>query len=160
MPSIMFFLRQSIILRNLIVLSMIWIITTFSHYLNNTFIKYVPGDFEANYLAVTTTDIWMSLLAGYLYNNFSNPRLLFFAYSAIAALSMACLVFFVDTNNPNWTVLVYISLNRAGITACFVTLYISHPTFFPTLFVATSHGIANFLARSIAVLAPLLAEAA
>ena len=155
----MFFLRQSMILKNLIVLSMIWIITTFTYYLNNTFIKYVPGNFEDNYLAVSTTDILVSLIAGYLYHKFSNPRLLFFAYSVIAALSMACMVFFVDTEHPNWTVLVYISLNRAGVIANFITLYMAHPTFFPTLFIATSLGIANFLARSIVIMAPMLAEA-
>jgi len=160
MPSIMYFLRQPMILNNQIVLTIVWIITAFSFYLNNTFIKYVPGNFEDNYLAVSTTDIFVSLTAGYMYYNIPNPKVLFFAYSVVAALSMACMVLFVDHKHPNWTVPVYISLNRAGVIANFITLYMAHPTFFPTLFIATSLGISNLLARCAVILAPLFAEAA
>ena len=40
-----FFFRQRNILYNIVAMTIIWIITSFSFYVNNTFVKYVPGDF-------------------------------------------------------------------------------------------------------------------
>ena len=70
-----------------------------------------------------------------------------------------CLLFIVDNDNPDWRVPYFVSLMRAGICANFTSVFMAHPEFFPTLFVATSMGISNFLARLMVILAPLFAEA-
>jgi len=57
MPSVMYFLRQKVILNNQIVLTIAWSVTTFTFYLTNSFIKYIPGNFEDNFLAMTISDI-------------------------------------------------------------------------------------------------------
>ena len=49
---------------------------------------------------------------------------------------------------------------RAGIIGNFTTVMMAHPSLFPTLFVATSLGISNFIARLAVIFAPLFAEAA
>ena len=46
---------------------MIWIVTAFSYYVNNTFIKYVPGNFEDNYLFVNCTDVLAAFMSGLIY---------------------------------------------------------------------------------------------
>lgn len=84
----------------------------------------------------------------------------FLLASAISAIAMTCMVIFVDYENPDWKVLMYCVLIRAGIVANFLTLFMAHPTFFPTSFTATSIGISNFIARSFVIMAPLCAEAA
>lgn len=137
-----------------------WIVTAFTYFVNNSFIKYVPGNFEDNYLLVNSTDVLAAMVSGLVYYYFDNPRLLFFTNSAIAALAGACLLFLVDEENPGWTVPLYVSVNRAGIIANFTVLDMAHPNLLPTLFVATSMGISNGMARLVVILAPVIAEAA
>ena len=60
-PGVMYFLRQRVILNNQIVLTIAWSVTAFTFYLNNTFVKYMPGNFEDNFLAVVTSDIFVTL---------------------------------------------------------------------------------------------------
>ena len=60
-PGVMYFLRQRVILNNQIVLTIVWSVTVFTFYLNNTFLKYMPGNFEDNFLAVVTSDIFVTL---------------------------------------------------------------------------------------------------
>ena len=73
---------------------------------------------------------------------------------------MTCMVICVDYAHPDWKVLVYAGLARAGIVANFITVFIYHLGFFPTQFAATSLGISNFVARSFVIMAPLFAEVA
>lgn len=44
-PDVMFYLRQRTVRINLIAMTLLWVISAFSFYTNNTFIKYVPGNF-------------------------------------------------------------------------------------------------------------------
>ena len=89
--------------------------TGFTYYVNNTFIKYVPGNFENNYLLVNSTDGLAAIAAGFIYQYIDNAKLLFFTYSTISALAGLCLLFVVDDENPDWTIPLYVSINRAGI---------------------------------------------
>ena len=81
---------------NQIVLSFIWVVTAFSYYLNNTFIKYVPGSFEDNYLMVNFTDALAALVSGYVFQYMDKPRLLFFTYSAIGVFAGSYYLVFSD----------------------------------------------------------------
>ena len=47
---------------------------------------------------------------------------------------------------------------KFGISFGFNVLFISHSSMFPTLFVATAFGCAQFLARFFSALSPLLAS--
>ena len=156
----MYFLRQRVILNNQIVLTIVWSVTTFTFYINNTFVKYMPGNFEENFLRVVTGDMIVTLVCSQIYQFVHSPKILIFAASAISATAMTCIVIFVDYKNPDWKVLVFAGLARAGIVSNFITLFISHLAFFPTLFAATSLGISYFIARSIVIMAPPFAEVA
>ena len=51
-PNIMYFLRQREILVNLILMTIVWVSTTFCYYLLNFHVKYLPGDFSINAFVV------------------------------------------------------------------------------------------------------------
>lgn len=108
-------------------------------------------------LVMTSTDILGSCLAGILLSYFS-PKKLFFVYYLLGGLSGLCMVLWVDKENPNWTVPMLVGLARIGISCSFVSVYMTHPRYFPTLFAVTSMGIANIVTRVIVIFAPLAAE--
>jgi len=144
---------------NLIFMTLLWSIAAFSFYTNNTFIKYVPGNFENNVLVMTSTDIIASLSAGALLGHFSAKNL-FASYATMSAFAGASILMFVDPATPTWYVPFLVGLSRFGVVSSFTTIYLTHPSFFPTLFAVTSMGISNFAARLIVILAPLIAEVA
>lgn len=43
--NVMYFLSQRVILQNLIVLTILWVVTAFNFFLCNLMIKYIPGNF-------------------------------------------------------------------------------------------------------------------
>ena len=59
---------------------------------------------------------------------------------------------------PGWTFIALIGLIRLTQHCGLVILCATHPTMFPTLFVATSEGLSNLFARIAVTMAPLLAE--
>ena len=42
----MFYLKQAVIRRNLLVMACVWSVTGVCFYINNSFIKRIPGDFQ------------------------------------------------------------------------------------------------------------------
>jgi hypothetical protein len=78
-------------------------------------------------------------------------------FSCLAALLM---VLFIDSDNNGIEMPLLTASARIGCTATFTTLYLTHPDMFPTLFAATSIGIANFGCRSAVIAAPIIAEEA
>jgi len=88
-PDIKFFLSQRIIWTNLILLTTIWVVVTFNFYMINLQVKYLPGDFENNMLAMYASDIPAGIFAGFMVRQGFSPRRLIASYmlfSAMAAL--------------------------------------------------------------------------
>ena len=141
-------------------ITLLWTVTSFSFYCCNLLIKYIPGDFENNAIVMSGTDILSPTLAGVLIGNFSfSAKRLFILFSLTTALCTTAMIVTVDDEDANWTAPALIGLARSGMAASFTTLYLTHLSFFPTLFAVTSMGIANFVARSFVAIAPIVAEA-
>ena len=155
--DIMYFLGQRVILQNLILLTILWVVCAFSYFLCNLMIKYIPGDFQINTLVMFCADMVAAVTTGFLLSNFSATRLFFF-YFLLSGLAGACMIFTVDKENPNWSVPLLVSFARFGISCSFIQIYMTHPSYFPTLFAVTSMGIANIVTRIIVTLAPMAAE--
>ena len=155
--NMMYFLNQPIILKNLIALTIIWIVCGFNYYLCNLMVKYFPGNFQYNMMVMFTADIVAAAFAG-TFVSYIEPRKLFFTYTLMSAMAGICMIFLIDKENPNWTVPVIVGFARLGVNCSFVTLYMTHSRYFPTLFAVTSMGIANIITRFFVVFAPLAAE--
>ena len=92
-PPVSYFLGQNTILVNLVVMTIVWTVAAFSWYVNNLFIKYIPGDFEDNVIVMTSMDLVSAALGGYISEKFGT-RQLFFAFGAISATAFLFLVLF------------------------------------------------------------------
>ena len=108
-------------------------------------------------LVMFCADIVAALTAGALLQYFT-PKKLFFFYFLIAGIAGACMIFYIDKENPNQLVLLLVGLSRLGISCSFISVYMTHPGYFPTLFAVTSMGIANIITRVVVIVAPLVAE--
>ena len=155
--SVKYYIGQRKILINLILMSLIWTIVSFTYSLLTLHIKYIPGDFSLNQFAMSATDIPACLIAGQLVL-VCKPRIIFMSFFLLATVASFCLVLFADAKNPGAMMSVCIILVRLGLTAAFCSVYMNHPKMFPTLFAATSIGITNLFARSIMIFAPFVAE--
>ena len=62
----MFYLNQRTILTNLISLTIVWIVVAFNYFTIGLQVKYLPGNFESNNLAMVSSDIPAVLFAGYV----------------------------------------------------------------------------------------------
>jgi hypothetical protein len=154
----MFYLNQRTILRNLILLTVIWVVVTFNYYLIGLQVKYLPGNFENNMLAMVGSDIPASLFGGYLVRKGFAAKRLYMCYMLTSAMASLSMVLFVEIDNSGIEMPILAALSRMGCCATFMTLYLTHPDMFPTLFAATSIGIANFVCRTCVIPAPLIAE--
>ena len=53
---------------------------------------------------------------------------------------------------------LFVLLGKSGICLSYGVLYVIHSDIFPTSFLASSYGIANFICRGFGLLGPLVAE--
>ena len=155
----MFYLRQRDILVNLILITVIWVSVTFNYYMINFQVKYFPGSFDVNTIAMFGSDIPFCLLAGFLIS-ILQTRTVFMIFHTIQIFASLTVLAFIDPDNPGLAFPFLIALARGGVIATFVTVWVAHPKMFPTLFAVTSMGISNIFSRSIVILAPMIAEVA
>ena len=157
-PSIRFFLNQRSICINLVAITLIWLAASFNMSLIGLQVKHLPGDFENNMIAMLISDLPAVILTAILVRSGFRPKRLFFGYmlcSAIASLSMITFVY-IEASGIEMPILT--GAARFGIKCSFTTLYMTHPSMFPTLFAATSMGIANTISRTLVMPAPVIAE--
>ena len=108
-------------------------------------------------MVLSSADLVAALVAGRLLKVFE-ARTLLFCYSLLSAFAGFGMLLLMDVEHPNWTVPILVALARIGVASTFVSLYMVHPMFFPTLFAVTSMGIANFVCRIAVIVAPFIAE--
>jgi MFS family permease len=141
-----FFLKQPKILTNLILMSLVWLATSFCCYLLLT----LTNTFERVYLTALTqsfTDIVANGISGYLYERIG-VKLSFIISFAISAFGgILILVWGLDHQESAGFFACFL-LAKFGVTGCFNICYAANNYFFPTLFAATAFGICNFLARA------------
>ena len=154
--TIMYFLKQRIIVVNLIVLSIAWLVWSFNYFLMNFQMKYLPGNINVNSMVADVAELLSYVVSGFFLNMFSikNNLILFF----IITLTGGCGALFYGLENPNWTFTIFIMLMKFGLCAASNICYIGTPKMFPTLFVVTAFGIVNLTSRICDLFAPMVNE--
>ena len=157
-PGIMFFLDSRMIRNNLILLTLIWMTASFNIMMLIMQVKQLPGNFEANMLAMAASDIPAALCAGFMVRQGFRPKILIASYALFSGLAALSMVLFSDIENSGIEMPILTAFAKMGTIAVYKSLYLTHPDFFPTLFAVTSIGIANLAARGFTIAAPLIAE--
>ena len=147
------------LLTNLIVVSIIWAVTSFTYYLIIFKLKSLPGNIFVNSAATSIANALGHLAALCLYKSMKVKRVMtfFFVIQVLGSLPI-CLQFehgefYTEIFVP--FAVLFVSFGSAGQ---FCNLYLAHLDLFPSVFASTTMGVCNIVARSVTIFAPLVAE--
>ena len=136
-------------------MSYMWSACSFSYYMLNLMMKYLPGNIYENNYALGVSEMFGCVASGFVYR-FLKARWSFaFGYSI--SLVGGLLIFFLGHSSKS-LMPFFVLLARFGTTLNFTNCYIAQIDIFPTLFVGASFGICNFIARSFTIGSAFAAE--
>ena len=141
----MFYLKQTTILTNLIIMSTVWLSTSFCGFLmnmlSNTFKdEYVTG------IVNGLSEIVANTIASIIYEKLGVKPSIIITYT-IATLGGVLILIWGLKDQGSAYFLVFFFMVKFGVCANFTIIYAANNLLFPTLFAATAMGICNFLAR-------------
>ena len=139
---------------NLLVMTLVWTVSSFNFYLLSFQVKYFPGNFNVNMLILNISDCLAYGISGYLFTKF-RAKVLFLVLFILASLASVGIVF---SGASDFTFCIFVMVARLSISGAFNLVYVAHPKMFPTLFSVTSIGFTNIVTRIFTFFAPLLAE--
>ena len=144
-PSASYFLSQTKIKVNLILMSLIWLSTSFGYYLIlslvNTFSKvYISG------LTSSFSEMAAYIVSGLFYGKIGVKLSLGLAFT-ISSIGGVVILAWGLQHEDSVLFFVFFLMTKFGVTCCFNINFAANSYFFPTLFAATAMGVCNFLAR-------------
>ena len=144
------------IVYNLFFMMLNWSCASFTFYLLNFYVKYMPGDIFVNSI-VSGISCFIVLIEGPLQHKFSSKIGQAFSFS-LGLISAIMICFFDRETNQIvlYSLVLLIAKSGAELAFAFVTLI--HLELFPTSFLVTSYGICNIFCRLATMFAPIVAE--
>lgn len=144
-PPMSYFLKQKTILINLIVMIVIWTVSSFDYY----FIGFLVVTFEQVYLSALLSSIADLLAYGFSGSIYQllGIKLSFIICFGLSSVGGLVILLWGLDHESSMFFLVLVLISKMGISCVFNIVYIAHTTVFPTLFASTSIGFCNFLAK-------------
>ena len=149
-------LSDHLIVYNLLMMILVWFSSSFTFYLLNFLVKYMPGDIYFNSV-ISGLSAFAMLFEGKL-QDWMGMRGAMMASFAVTVVSTIWLCFF---EKGTTAVLVYafvLFLAKSGSSLTFGYAYAIHIELFPSNFIITSYGICNVVCRGLTIFAPFVAE--
>ena len=152
-PPVLTFLKNKKILRNLFIMTLVWMITHYNLILMN-FLLATFDDIWRTAIFSNVSDIIGYIFAGSVVYKFGIKTTLFISFVLTSLGSIGVLVVGLE-NQEMWQFYGLIGVTKLGIASSYQIIYISHTQLFPTLFSATAIGWLQFASVLISALAPL-----
>ena len=150
-----FYLRNKVILLNLVLMTYMWTTCSFGYYLIMFQLKYWPGDIYINTIASSVAGVIAYMVSTWIYSRFG-LKTSFIGLFSMSVVGGICVLMMGETVSI-WMP-VFVTFASFGVTGCFMIVYLCMVDVFPTLFVSTAMGVCNFTARVLAIAAPIVAE--
>jgi len=144
-PPASYYLKQKTIALNLVMMSTIWLATSFGFFL----ILSLINTFEKVYLSALTSsfsEVCGYTISGLVYEKIGIKQSFLIAF-AISAFGGILILTWGLQNQSSTGFFIMFLLTKFGITCSFNLCFVANQFFFPTLFAATAIGACNFLAR-------------
>jgi len=173
-------------IKNLIKLTIIWSVSSFSFYCLQVAAKYNEGSVFLNYYLDGIAGMVGTIIAQPIYNRFQAKITFLLSYGDSILFGILVLAFQLNWISPNWIEIfgippsghpvgskadreyhlgylipALIFMIKIGVNTSFLAAYrasFNEDFIFPFFKRATAVGICNFIARSFTILAPLCAE--
>ena len=140
---------------NLIIMTALWIISSFDYYLLNFQTKHIEGNIFLNTFSSSISELPATIISGLMYKKLGLKITLVFWFSN-AFLGGLCYVLF--GNSYESLIPVFLLFAKGGVTGTFTICYLANAHIFPAIIAGTAFGICNFGAKSTTILSPLVAE--
>lgn len=154
-------LRQKEVWVNLLVMSMIWLTSSFNNYLVLFQLQFFPGNVYINTTASATSDIIAFAVSGVIYECVG-LKVTFMMSFLVAIIGGVAIVAITSQDGAEvgtgWAFPVCVLVAKFGISSAYNICYLSNSLLFPAQITATTLGICNTFARTATILAPMLAE--
>ena len=140
-------------------MGIIWTITSFCFYLGKFQLKQVAGSIYVNSLASSIADTLARPVAYFVYRKLGT-RVSLLGLFTVAALGSAPVIYseMASQTYREYIVPICLFIMNSGLSSCFLILYIGHIDLFPIVFLTTSMGSVNIIARFFSIFAPMVAE--
>jgi len=142
---------------NIVIMSFIWMSTSFNFYLINFQLKYFPGNIYVNSVVFSTCSIVAYVVSNPLYK-FMGLKISFILSFLISSIGGFLIVLWGLNTDVAWVFPCLVLLASFGTANMFNLLYCTHSHIFPTAFAAGAMGICNFTARIMTIFSPMVAE--
>jgi MFS family permease len=147
---------DKLLIHNLGMMIIVWFSSSFTFYLLNFLVKYMPGDIYFNSVVSGLSAVAM-LIEGKLQDwlGIKGGMILSFFVTVLATVFLC----FFDAGTDQ--VLLYalvLLLAKSGASLSFGFAYAIHIELFPSHFLISSYGICNFFCRGLTIFAPIVAE--
>ena len=150
-----FYLKQRTILINLIVMSLVWLITSFSYYM----LTFLLNTFEKVYTIATfncLSAVVAYISAASILRFLGIKKTFSFGFGIALLAGLLILVYGLKYQDSFSFVLLY-TMGNFGVNLGFGVIYASTTKIFPTLFCVTALGFCNIFARLFGSMSSLFA---
>jgi len=155
-PEKITFCSNKVIFLNLVLMVILWSVSSLDYYLITFFMKYIPGNLYVNTSVSTISELVAYVFSGFVYNAVGGKKAFIISF-ALSALGGFLIAFIPATG---FAIASFVLLAKFGISFAFNLVYLITPTLFPVELTTTAFGICNVFARFSTILSPILAELA
>ena len=152
----MSFISKDMNLKNSCIFVLMAITCSFSYYLINFYVKYMPGDIFTNQIVNSLAETAANSTAFLIIRALSIKK--GFATCYIACAIACMLVMAAETRGMDWLVPFGIIIAKYSISVAFCFIYSAPPSFFPPEYIGLVMGLNNVFGRTSTIAAPIVAE--
>ena len=143
-------------LTNLLIFVYLFSSASFNYYLINFYMKYIPGNIYTNTIVASLSEATSAMLSGFIVQ-LLGPRNAITLCNILAGVS-TIILWIAEKNDWIEEVPAFILLAKFGVCSFFAMLFMSTLIYFPSRYLGAVFGICNTVARSVTILAPMVAE--
>ena len=145
--------------RNLVILVISLMSSSFCYFLINFQMKQFEGSLITNTLSSQIAELLADIISMFLYRRLG-AKLAFSSMFMFSVVGAALLWIFHTQKGQrqNPVLLIFIFMSKFGVSSCFNSCYLGFVQLIPTLYSSSAFGYGNVVARTITILAPLIAE--
>ena len=130
-PPIGYFLKQPVILANLLIMALSWLMVSFVYYMTNLYVRFIPGDIFTHIYIFATGDILGPIFCAFFVLEVG-AKITLLGGNALVALS--ALVIIIWGSSKAMVMNVALFCLRLAVDSSFNVVYIATSMVFPTLF--------------------------
>lgn len=148
-------LRNRVLCVNLLIMIVLWTVTSFDYYMINFQLQFIQGNIFNNTMLSSISEISAYMLAGVLLEKINIK--ISFVVSYLISIAGSVTYMILGSTYPDYVPYMILG-TKFGVSSAFNIVYLANARLFPPILSSTAYGICNLFARVATIMAPELAE--